>query len=158
MTRTNDLIEWLRPFHEQADGRTAEAVRLAVEAIDEAPDAIQQRIVREGLRVAFHAFRRTVNIRVNGDAESVPLFCSTTDADGTIVHRPRYLVPVGEIERQVANWADRRRQSVRELAWWTHQRELAFRAEATPDETLGAVWTRLGVSVALDAEAEAVAL
>lgn len=145
MSRTTTAIDWLRPFHEAAEGRTGEALNLAMAAIDTAPAEVLDLAQREGLRVILHAFRRSQSLQVNGDAESVPMFVALRDGEVGVRHLPRFLVTVAEIDRQVDIWGNRRKQAGRELSWWTHQRDLAKQAEADPAETLGAVWDRLGV-------------
>lgn len=155
MSRTTNAIDWLRPFHEAAGGKTGEALNLAMASIHTAPDDVLELAQREGFRVILHAFRRSSGIQVNGDAESMPLFVAMTDDEGATVHRPRFLVTVAEIDRQVEIWGNRRKQAGRELSWWTHQRDLAKEAAADPAETLGAVWERLGVRFNLTTAEEA---
>lgn len=146
MSRTTDAIEWLRPFHEATSGRTEEMLDAAMAAIDSAPDPVRGFVEREGLRAVGHTLRRTASIRVNGDAETMPLFVATEDEDGMIVHRMRPTITVAEVDDQIARWGKRRAQANRELSWWTHQRDLATDAGAPPSETLRGLWDRLGVA------------
>lgn len=144
--KTSDAIDWLRPFHDAAGGRTGDALNLAMAAIDDAPDDVRAFALREGLRIGLHALRRSSpGIRVNGDAETMPLFVATEDLDGTVVHTPRYLVTVEQIDFHIRRWGARRSQADREFNWWTHQRDLAKQSNAEPDEVLVDMWKRLGV-------------
>lgn len=155
MSKTTDTLDWLRPFHDAAEGRTSDALDAALAEIEAAPECVRSYAMREGLRIAFHALRRAAGIRVNGDADTMPLWVATTEADGTLVHQMRSLVTVAEISVQLSRWGERRAQAGRELSWWTHQAELAKRAESAPTDTLLAVWDRLGVNYELFvAEAE----
>lgn len=159
MSTTNDAIEWLRPFHEAAGGRTGDALDAAMSAVGEAPEHVRLYAIREGFRLGLHSLRRTQTIRVNGDAETMPLFVATEDDDGVVVHRMRSLVTVAEIARQITRWGERREQAGRELTWWTHQRDLARQGNAEPTETLRGLWDRLGVPYELfvgDDQAEAI--
>lgn len=149
MTRTADALAWITPFHEAAGGVTRDALDRASEAFDDAPEGVRHAIVREGLRALLHAGRRTAMIRVNGDAETLPLFVAMTDPDGVVVHRPRPDIAVGAIAAIVKDWKRRSAEAARELAWWTHQQKLADAANAGDDETLRHVWARLGLDYRL---------
>lgn len=149
MSRTTDAINWVTPFHEAAQGRTGDAVSLAGASFAAAPDDVRSLVIREGLRVLLHAARRSSGIRVNGDADTVPLFVAMEGEDGIVVHKPRFAVPVAEIVRQLDRWSKRMDEAGREVAWWSHQRDLAVAASASDTETLRDVWTRLGLDYRL---------
>lgn len=149
MTRIADALTWVAPFHEAAGGVTRDALDRATDAFHDAPDDVQQAIVREGIRTLLHASRRSATIRVNGDAETLPLFVAMADEAGVVVHKPRPEISVGSIETIVTHWQRRQREADRELAWWTHQRDLAQQANARDDETLRHVWNRLGLDYQL---------
>jgi len=149
MNRLTVAIEWLTQFHEAADGRTRGALDLARPNLAEAPAGVHELVDDEGLRLLLHALRRSSRIQVNGQSDQLPLFVAMEDENGITVHRPRLLVPVSEIARQIERWDQRRTEAAKELSWWTHQRDLAAKADARATDTLRTVWDRLGLSYTL---------
>lgn len=149
MSKAMSFIDWLRPFHEAANGATSEAIEAALADFDAAPEPVRTYVIRQGLRLGLHALRRTSAIQVNGDAETVPLFFATTEPDGQVVHRARSLATVEDARTQLSIWKTRASEADREVSWWAHQLDLASTVRAPADETLASIWNRLGLSYQL---------
>lgn len=148
MSRITEARAWVTPFEDAAQGVTSAALNAAVQAFDDAPEEVRGFVIREGLRALLHNSRRTAAIRVNGDADTLPLFVALDEA-GVVVHKPRPEVAVGSIETIIGHWSRRQAEASRELTWWVHQRDLAEQASAADDETLRHVWNRLGLNYQL---------